>query len=171
MKENKMRTIEIEKVVLNVGLTGAELDKGVKLLSILSGRKAVKTKSKKRIPSFGIRPGLEIGAMVTIRGKKSEEFLKRLLASVGNKLKSKQINDEDFSFGIAEYIEIPGMEYQRDIGMMGLNVSVVFQRKGKRVMLKKIKRGRFPKRQRVTKKEIIEFLKDKFNIEITEGKK
>ncbi|OGJ21394.1 50S ribosomal protein L5 [Candidatus Pacearchaeota archaeon RBG_13_36_9] len=171
MKANKMRNIEIEKVVLNVGLTGAELDKGVKLLSLISSKKAVKTKSKKRIPSFGIRPGLEIGAMVTIRGKESEAILRRLLASVGNKLKSKQINEEDFSFGIAEYIEIPGMEYQRDIGMMGLNVSVVFQRKGKRVMLKKIKRGKFPQRQRTTKKEIIAFLKDKFNIEITEGKK
>lgn len=170
MKENKMRTIEIEKVVLSVGSLDKELDKGIKLLEILSGMKAIKTKAKKRIPSFGIRPGLEIGGKVTIRGKKSEELLKRLLDSINNKLKPKQIKQEDFSFGIEEYIEIPGMEYQREIGMIGLNVTVVFKRKGKRVNIRKIKSGNIPKRQRVTKEEIIEFLKNKFKTEIEGGK-
>lgn len=171
MKTNKMREIEIEKVVLSIGAVGDELEKATKLLKIISGREVIKTKSKKRIPDFGIRPGLEIGCKVTLRGKKAEEMLKKLLSTIGNKLKDKQINDEDFSFGIEEYIEIPGMEYQRDIGMKGLNITVVFKRKGKRVELKKIKRGKIPRRQRVTKKEIMEFLNKNFNIEIMEGKK
>jgi len=171
MKNNKMRDIEIEKVILSVGALGAELDKGIKLLELLSGMKAIKTRSRKRIPSFGIRPGLEIGGKVTIRGKKSEELLARLLSSINNKLKSKQINQEDFSFGIEEYIEIPDVEYQRDIGMMGLGVTVVFKRKGKRILMKKRKKGKIPKRQRVTKEEIISYLQDKFNTEIGEGKK
>ncbi len=170
-KENKMREIEIEKVVLSVGALAGELEKVTKLLEMISGMKAVKTHAKKRIPSFSIRPGLEIGAKVTIRGEEKEELLKRLLDSIGNKLKKKQIANEDFSFGIEEYIEIPGMEYQRDIGMKGLSVNVVFKRKGKRVEIKKIKKGKIPKRQRVTKEEIITFLKSKFNTEIMEGKK
>jgi len=170
MKGNKMRSIEIEKVILSVGAIGNELDKGIKLLEVLSGMKAVKTRAKKRIPSFEIRPGLEIGGKVTISGRKSEALLKRLLASINNKLKPKQINQEDFSFGIHEYIEIPGIEYQREIGMIGLNVTVVFKRKGKRVSVRKIKRGKIPKRQRVTREEIIEFLKNKFDTEIGEGK-
>lgn len=165
-----MRSIEIEKVILSVGAIGNELDKGIKLLEVLSGMKAVKTRAKKRIPSFEIRPGLEIGGKVTISGRKSEALLKRLLASINNKLKPKQINQEDFSFGIHEYIEIPGIEYQREIGMIGLNVTVVFKRKGKRVSVRKIKRGKIPKRQRVTREEIIEFLKNKFDTEIGEGK-
>jgi len=132
--------------------------------------KAVKTKARKRIPAFGIRPGLEIGCKVTLRGKKAEELLKKLLESVNNQLKDKQINNEDFSFGIEEYIEIPGLEYQRDIGMIGLSVTVVFKRKGKRVEIKKIKRGKIPKRQRVTKKEIIEYLNKNLNTEIVGGK-
>lgn len=170
MKDNKMRKIEIEKVVLSIGALGDELEKGVKLLELITGRKATKTLSKKRIPAFGIRPRLEIGAKVTLRGEKAEEILKRLLKAIDNQLKEKQISNEDFSFGIEEYIEIPGIEYQRDMGMRGLSVTVVFKRKGKSVQVKKIKRGKIPKRHRVTKNEIIEFLKNKFNTEIGEEK-
>ncbi|MBU2104878.1 MAG: 50S ribosomal protein L5, partial [Nanoarchaeota archaeon] len=65
--ENLMRQIKIEKVVLSVGGTGDELEKGVKLLEFLTGRKPAKMKSRKRIPSFGVRPGLEVGAVVTLR--------------------------------------------------------------------------------------------------------
>lgn len=169
MKDNKMREIEIEKVVLSVGGVGDDLEKVAKLLEIISGRKAVKTKARKRIPAFGIRPGLEIGAKVTLRGKKAEEILKKLLGAINNSLKAKQINDEDFSFGVGEYIEIPDMEYQRDIGMKGLSVTVVFKRKGKRVKLVK-RKSKIPKRQRTTKQEIIELIKNKFNVEVEEKK-
>jgi large subunit ribosomal protein L5 len=171
MKANNMRNIEIEKVVLSMGALAEELDASVKLLELLSGRKAIKTRAKKRIPNFNIRPGLEIGCKVTIRGKKAESLLKNLLLTVNNTIKAKQINDQDFSFGIAEYIEIPGMEYQRNIGMKGLKITVVFTRKGKRIELKKIKKGSIPQRQKTTKKEIVEFLKDKYKVEILEGKK
>lgn len=170
MKDNKMREIEIEKVVLSAGAVGEELEKVARLLELITGRKATKTLARKRIPAFGIRPGLEIGCRVTLRGKRAEEILKRLLEAVNNKLKAKQINDEDFSFGIEEYIEIPGMEYQRDMGMRGLNVTVVFKRKGKRIMLKKIKKGRLPLKQKTTKEEILTYLQDKFNTEIGAGK-
>lgn len=165
-KTHKMRDIQIEKVVLSIGATGEDLEKGAKLLKLLSGMNTIKTKSRKRIPAFDVRPGLEIGCKVTLRGEKARKILKRLLAAVDNKLKSKQINDEDFSFGIEEYIEIPEMEYQRDIGMIGLNISVIFNRKGKRVKIRKINKGKIPLRQRVTKQEVIDFMKKNFNTEI-----
>lgn len=171
MKDNKIREIEMEKVILAIGALGDGLEKAAKLLGIISGMKVIKTKARKRIPAFGIRPGLEIGCKVTLRGKKAEEVLKKLLSARNNELKAKQINDEDFSFGIEEYIEIPGIEYQRDIGMIGLNVTVVFKRKGKRIEIKKIKRGRIPKRQRVTKQEVINYLQNKLNVKVEEGRK
>jgi len=49
---------------------------------------------------------------------------------------------------------------------LGLDVSVVFKRKGKRVKMKKIKRGKYPKKQRVSKDEIINFLIKNFNVEV-----
>ena len=165
--KNKMAEIEIEKVILSGGAVAGDLEKSAKLIEVLTGEKPVKTKAKKRIPAFNIRPGLEIGCKVTLR-KNYVDLLKRLLEGVGNVLKRKQISENSFSFGIEEYITVPGMEYQRDIGMIGLNVTVSFKRKGKRVKIKKIKRGKLPRKQNVSQEEIINFMKTKFNMEIEE---
>lgn len=156
-----MREIKIEKVVLSIGGIGDDLEKGFKLLGLLTNRKPIKTKSRKRIPSLGIRPGLEIGTNVTIR-KNPEEVLKRMLIAVENVLKKKQISENNFSFGIKEYLEIPGVEYQREIGIIGLDVTVVFKRAGKRIQFKKIKRGKIPLKQKISNEEIIKFMEEKF---------
>lgn len=159
-----MRKIKIEKVVLSIGGTGDGLEKGVKLLGMLSGKKPARMKSRKRIPSLGVRPKLEVGAVVTIR-KNPEEILKRMLAATDNILKKKQVSENTFSFGIKEYIEIPGMEYQRDIGIIGFDATVVFTRAGRRVKIKKIKKGRIPKRQIISKEEIIKYMEENFGTE------
>ena len=88
-KENIMRDIKIEKVVLSVGGVGDYLEKGYKLLGMLTKRKPAKTKSRKRIPALGVRPGLEIGCVVTLR-KDYDELLRRLLIAVDNVMKKKQ---------------------------------------------------------------------------------
>lgn len=160
-KTNPMRDIKIEKIVLNIGGTGPYLEKGYKLLEMITGKKPCKTKSTKRIPALGVRPGLELGCVVTIR-KDKEELLRKLLLAVDNVMKKKQLSENNFSFGIKEYIEIPGMEYDRDIGIMGFDVTVVFKRAGRRVRLKKIKRGKIPQRQVITREEINKFMEDNF---------
>ncbi len=160
---NKMNEIKIEKVVLNVGGTADVLTKGVKLLENITKHKAARRASNKRIPSLNVRPGLEVGAMVTLRGKEASNMLKRLLKAIDNQLKSKQISENSFSFGIKEYIEIPEMEYLRDVGIMGLDVTVTFVRPGKRVIRKKIKEGKLPKKQNVKKEEIIAFMEKNYN--------
>ena len=160
--ENIMRKIRIEKIILGIGGTAEKLEKGVKLLEIITKRKPSKRKSSKRIPALGVRPGLEIGAIVTIR-KNPEEVLRKMLSAIENKLRKKQIAENNFSFGIKEYIEVPGMEYQRDIGIMGFDVTVVFKRTGRRVKIKKIKSGKFSKRQVITKEEIIKFMEENFD--------
>lgn len=161
-KENIMRQIKIEKVVLNIGGLAEELEKGYKLLEIITGQKPAKTKSRKRIPTFGIRPGLEVGAVVTLRGKNKEQALKRLLIAIDNVIKKRQVSENNFSFGIKEYIEIPGMEYSREIGSRGLDVTVAFKRTGRRVKLKKTNKGKVPARQIITKEEIIKFMEEHF---------
>ena len=64
------------------------------------------------------------------------------------------------------YIEIPGMAYNRDIGIMGLEVCVSLTRAGKRVNLRRLKKGKIPKRHRITTEETINFIKKHFNTEI-----
>jgi len=161
--ENPMRKVKIEKVLLSAGATGDDLVKEKKLLEIVSGKKTQILTSNKRIPEFDVRPGLEVGVRVTLRGEEAITLLKRLLSAINNEIKKKQISDNHFSFGIKEYIEIPGIEYQRDIGIRGFNVTVVFIRAGVRVKLKKIKRGKVPKKQFVSKEEILDYMKGAFN--------
>lgn len=166
IENNPMRQIKLEKVILNCGGTEDKLERSAKLLAILTGRKIKKVVSTKRIPSFGVRPGLVTGCLVTIRGNEKEALLKRLFGAVSNKIKAKQIADNHFSFGVKEYLEIPDMEYQRDIGIIGFDVTAVFKRNGKRVDFRKIKQGKSPKKQDVTQEEIIDYLQNKLKITV-----
>ena len=170
VKENKMREIKIEKTVLNIGGTGEKLEKGFILLQKLTGRKPVKVKATKRIPTWQVRPGLEVGTKVTLRGKEAEEIIKKLLNGMGNVLKEKQIKNNFVSFGIPEYIEIPGVEYIREVGIMGIEVTIVFVRAGKKVERKKIKQGKV-KRQIVFAKDIIQIMESKFETEVLRKRK
>ena len=169
-KENLMREIKLEKVVLNIGGVAEKLDKGEILLKEISGKKPIKVKAVKRIPTWNVRPGLEVGVKVTLRGEDALKMVKKLLPAIDNTLKEKQIQNNCFSFGIHEYIEIPGMEYIREVGIMGFEVTVVFTRAGKAVERKKVKRGK-SRRLVVTREEIENYLITKFKTEILRKQK
>ena len=161
-KQNKMKNLHIAKITLNVGAGKSEdlLKKGLKLLGKLSSVKPVKTKSKKRIPSWGLRPGLEIGCKVTIR-EGTELLLKRLLVAKENTLTLKNFdNSGNFSFGIPEYIDIEGLEYDPDLKVMGLEVAVTLERPGYRVKKRKIKSTNIGKKHQVSKEDAISFVKE-----------
>ncbi|MCK4996989.1 50S ribosomal protein L5 [Candidatus Pacearchaeota archaeon] len=168
--ENVMRKIKLEKVILNIGGVDDKLDKGVILLETISGKKPVKVKATKRIPTWKVRPGMEVGCKVTLRGSEALGMVKKLLPAIDNTLKEKQIQPNCFSFGIHEYIEIPGVEYIREVGIMGFEVTVVFSRPGKSVETKKIKRGK-ARRIVVSREEIENYLVTKFNTEILRKQK
>ena len=157
-----MKEIKLEKVILNIGGVGEKLDKGVILLEKISGKKAITVKATKRIPTWSVRPGLEVGTKITLRGKEALLMIKKLLPAIDNTLKEKQVQDNFFSFGIHEYIEIPEVEYIREVGIMGFEVTVVFSRPGKSIEKRKVKRGK-SKRLVVTKEEIEKYLINKFN--------
>ena len=110
---NPMQEIKISKITLNIGAGKNEdlLKKGIKLLQKLSPLKPVKTITKKRIPGWGLRPGLAIGCKVTVRDG-AKELIQRLLVAKENKLTVKNFDSQgNFSFGIAEYIDIEGLTY------------------------------------------------------------
>ena len=166
--KNPMQEIEIEKMVLHCGGTEDKLEKSIKLLEMITGsNKIYVVKSTRRIPTFGISPGKKSGAKITIRDKiKIKELLERFFVSMDNELPKKQITTNQVCFGVPEYIEVPGLEYDRDIGITGFEVMLVFKRKGKSVKLRKIKRGKYPKRQGVSKDEIVNYMENKFSLEI-----
>ncbi len=150
---------------MGIGQAGDPLDKAVKLMESISGSKAVQTTTNKRIPTWNIRPGLAVGCLVTLR-KKKVELLKNLLAAVKNTLKASQFSGRTVSFGIPEYIDIPEAKYDPDIGIIGLQVSVTLERPGYRVIRRSVRKGKIGKNSQISSEETIEFMKNKFNVEI-----
>ena len=170
VEQNKMRDIEIEKMVLHCGGIDDKHDKSLALLKMITGGKIQSVQSTRRIPAFGISPGKKSGCKITLRNKeKIMDLLERFFVTLDNELAEKKITENQVCFGIPEYIEVPGLEYDRNIGILGFEVMLVFKRKGKRVKLRKIKQGDYPKKQEVTKKEIIDYLIKNFGLEV-EGK-
>jgi large subunit ribosomal protein L5 len=164
--ESVMRKIAISAVTLNIGsgIVAEDADKAALLLERLSGTKSVKTFSKKRIPTWKIRPGLAVGARVTIRGKQAIELLKRLLTAVDNELKQKSFTENGFSFGIKEYVDIPNAKYDPKIGIIGLDVIVSLKRPGYRIARKKIKRARIGTGHRISAKDAWEWAQKEFGV-------
>lgn len=162
---NKMQEIRIEKLCLNIGVgeAGEKLKKAKILLERLSGVKPVETKGKKKIPTWGVRPGLPIGTKVTIR-KNVDELLKRLIEAKEKVLNKSSFSSSGVSFGVDEYIYIPGMDYDPDLGIMGIDVNVVMSRPGARVTKRNLKTASIGKRHIIKPEEAIKFMKDKYGV-------
>ncbi len=160
VKENPMREIILDKVVINLGIgqSGERIEKGMKMLEKLINQKPATTIAKKTIKNFGIRRGETIGLKVTLRGKKAMEFLLKALKVKEMRLSKRSINAGNFSFGIAEHIDIPGVEYDPDIGIFGMDVCVSLKRRGYRVAERRIARSKVGKKHRITKEETINWL-------------
>jgi large subunit ribosomal protein L5 len=167
--ENQMRKIGIEKITLNIGAGKNEalIEKGIKLFEKLSPLKAVKTVTKKRIPGWGLRPGLTIGCKVTIRDG-TIDLLKRLLAARDNILSPKCFDrNGNFSFGIPEYIDIEGLDYDADLKIMGLEVAVTLTRPGYRVKRRKLLTREVGKNHKITKEDAIKYV-ESLGVEVKE---
>ncbi len=165
---NPMREIRIEKVVVNVavGKSGEPLEKAKKILEELTESRPAVRNAKKTIRDFGIHKGEPIAVIATLRKEKGVELLKRLLAAKNNRLKASSFDGYgNVSFGIKEHIDIPGVKYKPELGIIGMDVCITLERKGYRVARRKLKKSKIGKEHRVKKEEAIEFFKG-FGVEI-----
>jgi len=164
-----MKQPVIEKVTVNIGVGegGERLEKAVILLQKLTGGKPIRTKTLKRIPAFGIRPKMFVGTMVTLRGKNAEDFLKKGLAAHSNKINARSFDKYgNFSFGIKEYIDIPKVRYDPEIGVFGMDVCVTVGRKGFRIRRRRVKASSIGSKHLLTREDSMKFVKEKFNVEV-----
>jgi len=169
--KNPMKKPYLEKVVLNIGVGsgGEELEKASSVLETISGKTPVKTLSRKNVKEFNLRKGRPIGTMVTIRGAEAEKLLKRLLIVTNNKILRKSFDKYgNFGFGITEHITIPGIDYETEIGIWGLNVVGRIVRPGMRVRYRRKKRSKVPPHHYVSHDEAQYFLKKNFGVDIVE---
>jgi len=167
--ENPMRRIKISKVVLNIGVgkSGEPLEKAAKVLERLTGQKPSFRKAKRTIRDFGIHRKEPIGVMVTVRGEKAKELLRKLLKAREDRLPSSSFDEfGNVNFGIKEHIDIPGMKYDPDIGIFGMNVCVSLERPGYRVMRRRRMRSKVGRKHRIGREEAIEFFKREFGVEV-----
>jgi len=167
--ENPMKRPFLEKMVLNIGVGagGEELERAVAILETISGKKPVKTISKKNVKEFNLRKGRPIGCKVTVRGKDAEKLLKRLIIVNNNKMLRKSFdNYGNFGFGITEHISIPGVEYDAQTGLWGLDIMGRIVRPGMRVRYRRKQRSKIPKHHYVSRDEAQYYLEKNFNIQI-----
>jgi large subunit ribosomal protein L5 len=166
---NPMQEVRIEKLTLNIGVGegGDKLLKAEKVLGEISGRKPIRTTAKKTIRDFGIRKGEPVGCKVTLRGEVSQEMLRRLLGAVEKRLSQASFDGQgNFSFGIKEHIDIPGIKYDPDIGIFGMDVCVALCRPGYSIKYRRRETRRIPRVHRVKKDEAINFMSSKFDAQV-----
>ena len=167
--ENPMKRPYLEKIILNIGVGagGEELERAVSVLEHISGRTPVKTISRKNIKEFNLRKGRPIGTKVTIRGKEAEKLLKKIIIVNNNKLLRKSFdNYGNFGFGISDHISIPGIDYDQDIGIWGLDIMGRITRSGMRVRYRRKQPSKVPKHHYVNREEAQYFLEKNFGIKI-----
>ncbi len=168
---NTMREIRLVKAVVNIGVgdAGERLLKAEKVLGMVTGRKPVRTLAKTTNRDLGIRRGMQIGVKVTLRGKDAEEFVKKAFWIRENRIAAWSFDPEgNFSFGIQDYTDFPGMKYDPEIGIFGLDVSAAIGRRGQRVQRRHMMKRKVPTHHRVSKDEGIEFVEKKFGVEVVD---
>ena len=82
--QNDMQIPKIHKVVINMGLGDCKdnakaLENAVAELTQIAGQKPIVTKARKSVANFKLRQGMSVGAKVTLRGERMEEFVDKLV--------------------------------------------------------------------------------------------
>jgi large subunit ribosomal protein L5 len=168
-EQHPMLRPRIEKVVvnLNVGKSGEPLEKANTVLKEITGQTPMKRKAKKTIRDFGIREGESIAVVVTLRKQKAIDFLKKVLPVVDNKVSKSSFDVRgNFAFGLKEHIEIPGVKYDPEIGIFGMDVCVSVNRPGQRVKIRRKQKQSVGTKHLLTPEESIAFVKQTLGVEI-----
>jgi large subunit ribosomal protein L5 len=168
--ENEMQEIRIAKVVVNIGTgeVGDEVEKSFQLVEKLTGTTPIRTESEDAAKTFGKRSGLNLGVMATLREEEAREFLEKVLPATDNEIDEDAFDGNgNFSFGISEYIDVPGIDYDSDIGMRGFEVAVKLERPGYRTKRRDHKPREIGKDHRISDEEAIEFVEEELGMEVT----
>jgi large subunit ribosomal protein L5 len=159
----------IEKIVVNisVGKSGEPLEKATKVLQEITGQTPCKRKAKESVRDFNIRKGESIACIATLRGEKAIAFLNKALPVIDKKLSRRSFDKQgNFSFGLKEHIELPGVKYDPDVGIFGMDVCVTVIRPGYRVKARRKQAGKIGARHVLTPEESMAFAKETLGVEI-----
>ncbi|MFB6308320.1 MAG: 50S ribosomal protein L5 [Haloarculaceae archaeon] len=166
---HEMREPRVEKVVahMGVGHGGRDLANAEDILQEITGQEPVRTTAKQTVGEFDIREGDPIGAKVTLRDEAAHDFLATALELV--ELSSSQFDDTgNFSFGVEEHTDFPSQEYDPNIGIFGLDVTVNLVRPGYRVAKRDKASRQIPSNHRLDADDAVAFVESTFDVEVSE---
>lgn len=151
-----MQVPKLQKICLNQGIGDAIVDKklidyAIEEMTLISGQKAVATRSRKDISNFKLRKRMPIGVRVTLRGDRMYEFLERLICvSIPRIRDFRGINDKgfdgrgNFSMGITEQIIFPEIVIDKINKINGMDITFVTTAKTDAECLELLKQFGFP---------------------------
>ena len=153
--KNTMAVPRIEKAVVNsgVGRMREEKERGEieKYLTLITGQKPSPRPAKKAIAAFKTREGLIIGYQVTLRGRRMEDFLSRLITIDLPRTRDFRGLDEkgfdeggNLTIGIREHIVFPEMIGEDYRVLFGMEVTVVTSAKRREEAIALLKLTGFP---------------------------
>jgi large subunit ribosomal protein L5 len=166
---NIMRMPRIEKVTvhMSVGESGKKLSNAEMIMQTITGQKPVRNFAKKTMPAFGIKKDEAIGCKVTLRGEKADKFLNTAFAIRDKQISLKSFDrNGNFAFGIEEHTDFPGLEYDPDIGIYGMDVIVSLERPGYRIKRRKAQQHEIPEGHKLGRDDSIAFLAGKYGVEV-----
>ena len=167
--ENQMKKISVAKVVLNMGVgkSGEPIEQAKRALEQIAGQKPNPRNAKATQRDWGVHKGEPIGVAVTLRRQPAIKLIKRLFTAKGNQMNGSSFDDfGNLSFGIKEHIDIPGVKYDPQIGILGLNVSISLARPGFNIRFRSKHKASVGNHHRITSEEAKDFLTKEFGIEI-----
>ncbi|MBI4427464.1 MAG: 50S ribosomal protein L5 [Candidatus Magasanikbacteria bacterium] len=153
---NVMQVPELTKVVLNVGYgrfvkETALIEVVEGTLKAISGQKPVHNKSRKSISNFKIREGMNIGASVTLRGKKMYDFVDKLISITLPRVRdfrglSRKSFDQrgNYCVGFKEHNAFPEVKVESMEKLHGLEVVIGTSAKNKEAGMALLEQLGFP---------------------------
>ena len=134
---NVMQIPRLEKVIINMGLGDCKdnakaLESAVAELTQFAGPKPLVTKAKKSVANFKLRQGMNVGAKVTLRGSRMEEFMDKLVNIALPRVRdfrgvsAKAFDGRgNYALGIKEQLIFPEIEYDKVEKIRGMEMIFV----------------------------------------------
>ena len=135
--KNPMQIPKLSKIVINMGLGDCKdnpkaLEVAVKELAAIAGQQPLVTKARKSIANFKLREGMNVGAKVTLRGSRIEEFMDKLVNIALPRVRDfRGVSDKAFdgrgnyALGIREQLLFPEIEYDKVEKIRGMEMIFV----------------------------------------------
>jgi large subunit ribosomal protein L5 len=126
---------KLEKIVVSMGVSSSVTDKklmeeAINALGEITGQKPARCKAKKSVANFRVREGMDLGAKVTLRGRRMYEFLDRLISLALPRVRDFRglkpnafDGNGNYSLGLNEQLVFPELNPDKYTRVQGMNIA------------------------------------------------